>query len=87
MLLGVKYYFDNGITNDYVPDATVIEINKNKYSENEKFKFHTSYLERTIINLVQQRNNMSRAMNLKQQKIGQMECEVCTIKFLIRLYN
>ncbi|XP_060594619.1 uncharacterized protein LOC132748972 isoform X3 [Ruditapes philippinarum] len=78
MLLGVKYYFDNGITNDHVPDATVIEINKNKYSENQKLKFHTSYLERTIINLVQQRNNMSRAMNLKQQKIGQMECKEAT---------
>jgi hypothetical protein len=30
----------------------------------------------TIALLIQQRNNISRALNLKRQKIGQMECEV-----------
>lgn len=29
----------------------------------------------TITKLLQQRNNLSRALNLKQQKIGQMECK------------
>ncbi|XP_053386411.1 uncharacterized protein LOC123539167 [Mercenaria mercenaria] len=28
-----------------------------------------------LSNMIQQRNNLSRALNLKQQKIGQMECE------------
>lgn len=30
-----------------------------------------------VIKLIAQRNNLSRALNLKQQKIGQAECEVC----------
>ena len=29
--------------------------------------------------LIEQRNNLSRMLNLKQQKIGQMECEVIMI--------
>lgn len=33
-------------------------------------------LTETLLKLVHQRNNLSRALNLKQQKIGQMECEV-----------
>lgn len=32
----------------------------------------------TIALLIQQRNNISRALNLKRQKIGQMECEEAT---------
>lgn len=30
----------------------------------------------TLAQVIQLRNNMSRILNLKQQKIGQMECEV-----------
>lgn len=36
----------------------------------------TQELERVTRTLIQQRNNISRQLNLKQQKVGQMQCEV-----------
>lgn len=42
-------------------------------------------LTETLLKLVHQRNNLSRTLNLKQQKIGQMECEVGGLEFLCPL--
>ena len=84
MLLGVRYYFDNGIFR--IPGDTIQKINGIiDAEENQRLKNHTDYLEKTIEILVQQRNNMSRAMNLKQQILGQMECEVCTVHYNVDL--
>jgi len=36
----------------------------------------TQQLTETLRHIIAQRNNVSREMNLKQQKIGQLECDV-----------
>ena len=65
LLLGVRVFFDNDLNNKYIRGLTSLN---SKSSADE--------LHMIIASLVQQRNNMSRELNYKQQKIGQLECEV-----------
>ena len=39
--------------------------------------------DRELMEYIRQRNNISRLLNLKQQKIGQMECEVSYCLFYL----
>ena len=53
--------------------------------EGQKIAFKS---ERKIMEyIIRQRNNISRLLNLKQQKIGQMECEVCCSLILFTIHQ
>lgn len=64
MVLAVRIYINKGSNKDRT--SWNITWNTEKLSEDHI----------TLTNLIQQRNNISRALNLKQQKIAQFECEV-----------
>ncbi|XP_053392392.1 uncharacterized protein LOC128555063 [Mercenaria mercenaria] len=72
-LLGVLMYFHKR------------KIQKDKFQPNN-LKFEIQHfssetdIHQTVAILVQQRNNLSRILNIKRQKLGQMECEEATQK-------
>ena len=66
LLLVTRSSFDNDLNEKYIRGIT--SINSNSSAED---------LNMIVASLIQQRNYMSRKLNKKQRRIGQLECEVC----------
>ena len=60
----------------------IVYISRKLTSSSASLKIALESKNREIIEYVRQRNNISRLLNLKQQLIGQMECEVYSFFFL-----
>ena len=65
LLLGMILFFYNDLNEKYIHAIT--SLNANSSADD---------LQMTVARLIKQRNNMSRELNQKQQRIGQLECEV-----------
>lgn len=70
-----KFYVDSKTTRALI---NVMNIRGNDKSKVEMSVSETSYgsLKFNTRHFIDQRNNISRMLNLKQQKIGQMDCQV-----------
>lgn len=83
MLICLMLYVDKGNysltwnnNNDFNVTRTV---QKNAlHVQHDDIRIRLEYYEDTLAEIIRQRNNLSRALNLQQQKIGQMECEKST---------
>ncbi|XP_045178406.2 uncharacterized protein LOC123538394 isoform X3 [Mercenaria mercenaria] len=76
MLLGVRIFYNGDTNRDRLNSNLIRDVS----TENRPLKYKAEEMYNNIATLIQQRNNISRALNLKQQKIGQMECEEATQK-------
>ena len=65
LLLGMILFFYKNLNGKYI--LAITSLNANSSADD---------LNMTVARLIKQRNNLSRKLNQKQQRIGQLECEV-----------
>lgn len=77
LVVFVKMYIDN----ETRALVSVMEINEDKHEA----RAQPSSLLINTKHYIEQRNNLSRILNMKQQTVGQMDCEVNSVCFLYTL--
>jgi len=78
LLVGVRLYYDNAPTQT-ISDSVRYDHGASLHVDIDRNFQKTDDVYATLARLIEQRNNLSRVLNLRQQKIGQLECEVSAV--------
>ena len=78
LLVSVRLYYDNAPTQT-ISGSVRYDLGPSQHVEMDNSLRNTDNVYATLARLIEQRNNLSRVLNLRQQKIGQLECEVSAV--------